>query len=205
MTSLRSSIRQSMIFENSLIGKPISHLFLDENNVPTFIPPCCNFIKLLYKSQGIFRVPGDQKMVDELTAILNYPETAIPPSASVHDVASFLKLWMISLPEPLIVPSVFNKYFGSDNDPASVLNVLWHLPEPNRKIFAYLVSMLKVVIDNSSFNQMTISNLALCFGNSLTQSTNGLARALPFTFFFNTSCSLLNESQSDFLVNLPPQ
>ena len=184
---------------NPIIGKPIEELLCDENNVPVFIPSCCSFIKLLIKTQGIFRIPGDQKMLDELGRILNFPFNSVPPCASVHDVASFLKLWLTSLPVPLIVPTVFNQYFTRDTDPHCVFDVLTHLPDRNRKTLAYLFSTIKMISDNSKFNQMTIGNLALCIGIALTQTAKGLSRSLPFSFFFTTCCRLFNEDHTDFV------
>ena len=161
----------------SLIGKPIEELILNSEGVPTFIPPVCEYLRLLAKAQGIFRVPGNQQMVDDLGILFNLPKCSVPPSATVHDVASFLKKWMISLPVPLISPPIFNEYFSStsqtDPDPLSIFNILMHLPEIQRKCLAYLFSTVKVILDNEKYNQMSMSNLALCVGNSLTQSMKG--------------------------------
>jgi len=182
---------------NSLIGCSLDSLHLDENLVPTFIPVVQEFISKFSSTVGVFRVSGNHKIISELHVLLNFKECSIPPCASVHDVAGFLKSWLKSLPEPLITPAVFNEFFIPDNE-ESVKEVISRLYITNRRVLAYVFRIIYDVYEKSSINQMTIPNISTCFQTSLTQESNGLEKHLPFKFFLLNSIQFLNPDGYDF-------
>ena len=182
----------------SLLKLDIESLYLTNEGVPTFLPIVCNYIKKFKTTVGVFRVSGNHNMIDELILILNCPECAIPPCASVHDVAGFLKLWLINLPEPIITPQIFNEYFIQD-DESSIIKILQNIKPINRKILALIFSTLLCILSNSNLNQMPISNLATCFQTSLTQDFLGLNYHFPFPFFLRTSLLYLNQEETEFI------
>ena len=112
---------------SSIYGKPLMDLILTPDGVPTFMPVVVDFLLSNSKCQGIFRKCGSEHAVQELGILFSCPQVAIPPSATVYDVGSFLKKWLRDLPEPLLTPIIANQYFRN-NDPSSVVCVLNILP-----------------------------------------------------------------------------
>lgn len=182
----------------SLLGLPLDQLCLNENGVPTFIPVCSEFMMNFSDVEGIFRKCGSHTIVTNLGKILNYPDVAIPPSASIHDVTSFIKLWLRELPEPLIPSDIFNQYFVLD-DRNSVITVIKMMPPINRKILAHLFAVVQLVTAQSAINHMTPVNMETCFVVSLVQNSIHYQRHLPFQFFFSTLAPYLNDLGNDFV------
>lgn len=181
----------------TLFKVPITDL-LKNNNLPVFIPIVTDFLMSFSGVVGIFRLCGNYTMVQDLGIIFNLPECAVPPCASVHDVASFIKQWLRDLPEPLIPPDLINNVFNPQ-DPLTAISLLRQLPEINRKCLASLFAVLSLVLAQKSKNQMGPANIATCFVGSLTQDSKGLTKHFAFTLFFDTCVPYLNEDGNDFI------
>ena len=141
-------------------------------------------------------------MVQKLGIVFNMPECAVPPSATVHDVSSFLKQWLRQLPEPLIPPNLINDNYDPSN-PNSVIPVLRQMPVTNRKCLASIFAVIYLVLQQKDTNQMGPSNIVTCFVRSLLQESKGLRKFLPFTAFFDKCVEYLNDLGDDF--NLPQE
>jgi hypothetical protein len=183
----------------TLLGIPIGDLHLNNDGVPTFLPVVCDFIVQERRSVGIFRLCGDHSFVQKLSVCLNSPSATIPSTASVHDIASFLKLWLRSLPQPLLTPTVVNKYFVP-GDPTSVDSVLRNLNPINRKSLALVFSTMQIVMDMSQINQMTFLNMVVCVNRSLFQNNKNLTPDFKFTQFFARCIELMNADGTDFIL-----
>jgi hypothetical protein len=181
----------------TLIGLPLQSLPLGTNGVPSFVPPICSQIISEAATVGIFRLCGNHLNVQELGVVLNFPNAAVPPGHSVHDVSGFLKLWLRSLPVPLLDPVVVSTHYVADQ-PQTVRQALKHLEPVPRKTAAYIFRAIQAVIDQSAVNQMSFANLAVCFLSSLLQNGKGLGAGFRFQEFFQESVALLNESGDDF-------
>ena len=183
--------------QKSLQGCPLQTLNLTDDGVPTFIPVITSFIKQFPSTVGVFRVNGNKSYIDDFYILFNHKQCAVPPCCMVHDVAGFLKNWLMTLPEPILIPSVFNEYFEEDVEP-TVDQVLIHLPDINRKILAYLFSCINVIYQNANQNQMNMANISTCFQTCLTQDSTLFKTHVPFRFFFLRAVTLLNETETDF-------
>jgi hypothetical protein len=181
----------------ALIGLPLESLHLNLEGVPAFLPVVCAYIRQFRSTVGLFRLSGNHVTVQELTVVLNFPQVSILPSATIHDVTSFLKFWIRALPVPIITPAAVNAHFVAGN-PDTVADVLMALADVNRKAIAVLFATLKSVLDEAAVNQMNWNNLAICFNTSLLQSGKDLTPGFKLTEFFHKAIELLNDEQTDF-------
>lgn len=188
--------------ERSLFNLPIKETPINEDMVPTFIPHICNFIEEFVSTVGIFRCSGNYTLLKEMSVVFNCMDVAIPPCASVHDVANFLKKWLMELPEPLLTPSIYNSRFRP-NDAESIRSILSDLHVINRKTYAYVIYIFDLVLKNSTQNQMSLYNLTSCFLPSLTQQTKDLHFGFPFPFIYKICYYLLNDDHNDFVLDRP--
>jgi hypothetical protein len=183
----------------SCIGAALESLYLNEDGVPSFIPVVCRYIVQNRETVGVFRLCGNHALVQELGIFLNFPRVSLPPSGGVHDAASFLKLWLRSLPSPLMTPTVINQYF-EQGSPNSASQVLKGLPALNRKCLAHIFWLIKQVVEKAAVNQMSFANMAICFTTSLLQNNRGLGPGFRFGEFFEKAVELLKPEGDDFAI-----
>ncbi|EAX95633.1 RhoGAP domain containing protein [Trichomonas vaginalis G3] len=181
----------------SLQGKPLQSLHLTEDGVPAFVPECTSFIKKFAKTVGVFRINGNKYYIEELYHVLNHKEVAIPPCCQVHDVSGFLKNWLMNIPEPILIPEVFNQYYVELRE-ESIYDVIKNLPQINRKCLAYIFSAINEVFINAHVNQMSMANISTCFQTCLTQDSTRFHNHVPFPKIFQPCVKILNETGSDF-------
>lgn len=186
----------------TLIKVPLQFLAL-EDDTPIFLPLIADFIKKHAKTKGVFRIPGNEKTVMDLNEQLAQHTPRISSQATVYDVISFLKLWLKSLPTPLIPPDVFNKYM-SPNDPTYPITVIKHLNPIARHCFAIIISIIHAVVQESQTNQMPFGSLSICFLTSLTQNNSGLKAWFPLKVFYDSLLPFVNEDLNDFELNNVP-
>jgi hypothetical protein len=137
--------------------------------------------------------------VQDLGKVFNLPQCPVPPYASVHDVASFLKQWLREAPAPLIPPSILNStYRPQDND--AIIEVLRALPPINRNTLAPIVGVVSCVLSNTALNQMTPANITTCLSSSFTQNDNGLSAPFYLVDFMTRAGVLLNETKDGFVL-----
>ncbi|KAI8836572.1 hypothetical protein BC829DRAFT_421680 [Chytridium lagenaria] len=143
------------------------------SSVPMILPFLIDAIMKLNgcRTEGIFRVPGDADMVNELRCRIekgNYDMSGIPDP---NVPSSLLKFWLRDLAEPLIPSDRYDACIkiGAEEsrpDAGSVgANIVMSLPDINRRVVLYLIKFLKVVGDpsNQPITRMTIANIAMVF------------------------------------------
>ena len=184
-----------------VFGKPLKDLVLGDSGAPLLLEVVFDEIAKSVDQEGIFRIPGNRSTVIDLGVLLSLPKCAVPPYANVHDVISFLKKWLLELPEPLIPPALINQNYNKD-DPTSITKIIKLLPEINRKTLFLIVSMLLLVLNNSEKNKMNMANLTTCFQTSLFKNNEGLDEGIPFSTFLIHCSSIINqETFSDFKLD----
>jgi hypothetical protein len=186
----------------SVYNLALNQLTLNEQQVPSFIPPVCSYIQEFSKCIGIFRQCGQHLLLQDLGIIFCQSSVAMPPCASVYDAAAFLKKWLRALPTPLVTPAVVNEFFNVA-DPDSVRVVLQHLSPTVRRTLAHMCTMIDSVVSNCDVNQMTFKNLAFCLFDNITQGSKNLNAPFPFHFFYQNAILLINETGTDFLLDNP--
>ena len=184
-----------------VFGKPLDKLYMGESGAPVLLEAVFDDIGKNIKTEGIFRKTGNRNTVNELGVLLSMPSCCIPPSASVHDTISFLKKWLLELPEPLISPQLINEYYDKNN-PKSISKIIKELPEVNRKSLFLIVSILLLVLNNAEYNKMNMPNLTTCFQTPLFKNNEGLREGIPFSTFLEHCSTIINqETFADFKID----
>jgi hypothetical protein len=183
----------------SLFGVALHSLRIIKSGVPTFVPPVCKSLIAHSTTVGVFRLCGNHLTVQKLGVLLNVANPILPSDATVHDLASFLKLWLRSLPDPLLTPIIVNTFYVP-GDPNSTHEILRHLDSTTRMTVAHIFSALAAIVKEANVNQMNMGNLAICFLTSLLQNGKGVDAGFKFQDFFEQSLGLLNEAQDDFIL-----
>jgi Rho GTPase-activating protein 17 len=100
-----------------------------------------------------------------------------PPIAheyqDVHVIASVLKAYLRSLPEPLLTYRFYADFMNIaqiTNDQqrkAAILNILHQLPEGNYNNLKYLMKFLSMLSEKSQQNKMSTQNIAIVMSPNL--------------------------------------
>jgi hypothetical protein len=185
--------------DETIFGRPLGQLPLTRDGVPSFLPGVSEFLRAKAATVGIFRLCGNHKIVQDLGRLFTLPECPVPPCASVHDLAAFLKKWLRELPEPLIPPLLLNVVYDPD-DSSTFVPLLNSLQIPARKSLALISGIVAAVLENQAVNQMGASNMITCFAGSFLQESKDLERPLHFHQFMTKCAECLNEKKDDFTV-----
>lgn len=191
--------------DNTIFEKEIHTLPVDDNGIPIFLPIIIDEIISKSSFTGIFRICGNYAIVQQMGKLALNNIAFIPPdNAGVYDFASFLKQWLMSLPEPILCPSVVNEFFKNGNK-ESVYETLLYMDPLNRKCVALIFRVIDSILSNSETNLMTFENLSVCFfGSFLQQMNNDLYKSdFDLHFFYETSMKIINEKGTDFNLVLP--
>ncbi|VDD90926.1 unnamed protein product [Enterobius vermicularis] len=139
------------------------------NRVPVFVKECIEYIEKEggLEAEGIYRVPGSQAQVAELESsfVVDGAIAFRIAKLPVNAVATALKNFLASLPEPLISYEMYNdllpclKYEQSEAL-ALIASKLEKWPEANQKTFLCLGAHLARVAQHADVNNMDIRNLA---------------------------------------------
>lgn len=100
-----------------------------------------------------------------------------PPIAheyqDVHVIASVLKAYLRSLPEPLLTYRFYAEFMNIaqiTNDQqrkAAILNIIHQLPEGNYNNLKYLMKFLSMLSEKSQQNKMSTQNIAIVMSPNL--------------------------------------
>lgn len=181
---------------DTIYGRDIHSLPQNDRGVPVFLPLVCDEIVRQANTRGIFRICGDHTIVQELGKAALSKDFWVP-RCSVHDLASFLKQWLRSLPRPILNPALINQLYcdGSEN---SILDILGVVDDVARKCIAIIFATVQIVVDQAAVNQMTFSNIEICFKPSFVQNGCGIMSRFNFKLFFDTCIKYMNPNGDDF-------
>ncbi|KAI9337364.1 hypothetical protein DFJ73DRAFT_849162 [Zopfochytrium polystomum] len=123
------------------------------------------------QTEGIFRVPGDIDMVNDLRVRVEKGNFDLAGISDPNVPSSLLKLWLRELADPLIPSDKYDLCIavghqeGSAKAGQAAVDILKSVPEINRKVALYVIKFLKVVADpaNHSYTRMTTANIAMVF------------------------------------------
>lgn len=188
-----------MTLTRTTIKIPIEYLPTTKQRLPQFLPLLTEFLHENICTEGLFRINGDKRQVLKLNEMLSQHIPQWPEGTSPHDAASFLKLWLIELPIPLIIPSVITAY-GSDDIQKSTKDILFHLPLVTRKCIAVVFYILQDLLDHSDQNHMDMGNMLTCIMPALTHNFRDLPPNFSFKGFFQAAIGMLNEDKTDFTL-----
>jgi hypothetical protein len=149
--------------------------------------------------QGLFRIPGNFELVRTLREQLNEGEQRIAANTNPHIVASLLKDWLRSLPEPVIPREFYDQCLNSASKPRDCIRLVEALPKTHALVLTYLISWLqKHMLDPATqkMTKMDVKSLAMVLTPCLMDesATEQLNDVVGVKFHFT--------QQIKFIVNL---
>jgi Rho GTPase-activating protein 17 len=124
-----------------------------------------------------------------------------PPIAheyqDVHVVASVLKAYLRSLPEPMLTYRFYSEFMevaqiaNDQHRKAAILNIIHQLPEGNYNNLKYLMKFLSKLSEKSQQNKMSTQNIAIVMSPNLLwpQNENDQNMAQQVSSRFMSICS----------------
>lgn len=135
------------------------------------------------RTEGIFRLSGAASHIRSVRQKLDLGEEVCfkvsnPECADIHVVAGVLKLWIRSLPDPLMTSTASPQFLkiasaltgsGYDEDEiiAQLRTIVHSLPNYNRYLLHHLISFFELISGFSDTNKMSPHNLAIVFAPNL--------------------------------------
>eukprot|EP00057_Strongylocentrotus_purpuratus_P018655 XP_011673129.1 PREDICTED: rho GTPase-activating protein 25 isoform X2 [Strongylocentrotus purpuratus] len=171
------------IFGQSLLDTLTSESTTTTKQIPSIIEQCVRFIKNhgMYE-EGIFRLPGRTNKVKELQDLFDIGEKPDfeELKADVHTIASLLKLYLRSLPEPVIPWQHYEHFFEAiklyeereEDGKAELIRELALLPRCNYNLMKYMCCFLHDVQKYEKYNRMGVLNLSTVFGPNMFRANN---------------------------------
>jgi hypothetical protein len=121
--------------------------------------------------EGVFRLPGNLRKVDEMAAEANRGGDAISGSV-MNDIASLLKKWFRDLPDPVVNVdslSLLKEAFETKD----YLGFVEKMPTAHRMTLMYLIGFMQKLVPSEEVTMMGPKNLAICFGPNIVQAEDG--------------------------------
>jgi len=163
----------------ALFGLSVQDAALKTNRmVPSFIAYIISLLKPSMKTEGIFRLPGSQNVINDLKA--RYQEGEEPTlDSDVPTLASLLKVYFRELATPIVPASDVGKFFEAAgvSDPikfsTALKDLVAKLPDPCRITLTHLIKFFKEVSTHSSVNKMDPANISIATAPSLIRAQSG--------------------------------
>ena len=171
--ALRTELEASRVF-----GVPLETLMGSGNErgreVPHILEDTINDLDARgLVHEGIFRISGGKRELEEIRDALDSGCPVDFSEYTVHTVAGSLKLWLRSLPEPLLTSALSDEFASATRgrSPADGVRrleaLIARLPRTNRACLTRLILLLARVAENSAENKMKSSNLSIVFSPPL--------------------------------------
>jgi hypothetical protein len=157
------------------------------------------------ETEGLFRLPGNLKKVDEMADETNRGRDAIS-AAPMNDIASLFKKWFRDLPDPVV-----------NQDSIPLLREAWDtkdykgfvdkLPRAHKLTLMYLIGFLQRLVKSEPVTKMGPKNMAIVFGPNIVQ-LNDNADASMIKLFADVAIefltTLVNEWDTSEIYPLNP-
>ncbi|NP_001038715.1 rho GTPase-activating protein 10 [Danio rerio] len=164
--------------------------------------------------QGLYRVVGVSSKVQKLLSLMiDEKSSDIDLSANedwdVKTITSALKLYLRSLPEPLMTYELYKEFIvpaksASPESRVQAIHCLVHkLPEKNRLVLSLVTKHLANVAANSKQNLMTVANLGVVFGPTLMRPQEETVAAIMDLKFQNIVVEILIEQHEKIFGDAP--
>lgn len=170
---IQNTSESSSLHDNLSECCPLSRCTPSEENfyVPLIVAKCTKIVETKgLNIVGIYRIPGNTAAISTLNELINrngLDEQTLTDSKwdDVNVVSSLLKLFIRSLPEPILPNELYGSFIEADKIPDQAqrfheLKVLIHrLPQHNYETLKHLIEHLTNVSSNASVNLMEPRNL----------------------------------------------
>uniref|UniRef100_A0AAQ5ZIQ0 Rho GTPase activating protein 10 n=1 Tax=Amphiprion ocellaris TaxID=80972 RepID=A0AAQ5ZIQ0_AMPOC len=162
--------------------------------------------------QGLYRVVGVSSKVQKLLSlmiVMKCLDLSTSEDWDVKTITSALKLYLRSLPEPLMTYGLYKEFIspakgGSPESRIQAVHCLVHkLPERNRLVLGLLMKHLANVAAHSKQNLMTVANLGVVFGPTLMRPQEETVAAIMDLKFQNIVVEILIEHHEKIFADAP--
>jgi len=131
------------------------------------------------RSEGIFRVPGDQTEMRGLRQLLNQggdTEQVLSNCQNLHSIAGLLKMYFRELRPPLLTFELYDDFIqcsadlgapSAVGDVSALRDLLSRLPEGHGPLLRHLIEFLAEVVGHGGESRMTAGNTAAVFAPNL--------------------------------------
>ena len=139
--------------------------------IPFFFAKAVKFLEESYlDTEGIYRMNGSQAKIETYVAAID--ENANIDFSEVHSTTGVVKLFMRSLPEPIMLFENQTALRAIASMPEasqveSMRSLVSKLPIPNYLLLAYMFAHLRKVLEHEETNKMNMRAISVCFGPSL--------------------------------------
>ncbi|GFY76952.1 stAR-related lipid transfer protein 13 [Trichonephila inaurata madagascariensis] len=130
--------------------------------------------KTALDSTGLFRKSGVRSRIQKLKSLNEtFSEKMSYEEQQAYDVADMLKQYFRELPEALLTNKLSETFISifqfvpEDLRLEAIRAALMLMPDENREVLQSLLEFLYEVCQHSGINQMTATNIAVCFAPSL--------------------------------------
>ncbi|XP_072927337.1 rho GTPase-activating protein 15 isoform X1 [Hemitrygon akajei] len=184
----------------------------EKATIPKFVQLCINAVeKRGLDADGVYRVSGNLAVIQKLRFIVDheravtsdgrylFPEERCqeeklnmddPEWEDIHVITGALKMFLRELPEPLFPFNAYEEFVtcikiqDPDERLATIKQLVWSLPEPNRDTMRTLFRHFQKVVEHTQWNRMTAQSLSIVFGPTLLRSERE-ALGLPFLMVYH--------------------
>uniref|UniRef100_A0A672Z1M0 Rho GTPase activating protein 10 n=1 Tax=Sphaeramia orbicularis TaxID=375764 RepID=A0A672Z1M0_9TELE len=174
----------------------------------------CHYYLSGINDQGLYRVVGVSSKVQKLLSLMideksNDVDLSASEDWDVKTITSALKLYLRSLPEPLMTYGLYKEFIspakgGSPESRIQAVHCLVHqLPEKNRQVLGLLMKHLANVAAHSKQNLMTVANLGVVFGPTLMRPQEETVAAIMDLKFQNIVVEILIEHNEKIFADAP--
>ncbi|KAG8196175.1 hypothetical protein JTE90_007904 [Oedothorax gibbosus] len=151
------------------------HLRLSKREIAIVIESCiCWILESAIEEEGLFRIGGSMIKIKKIKSAFDAGfHHLLEEERDPHNVAGILKLYLRTLPEPLLTYHLYDQWMEAAVEPDhdTRLKALWSvvnsLPETHFKNLRYLIKFLSRLCQNSDLNKMSIQNVAIVIGPNL--------------------------------------
>jgi hypothetical protein len=149
------------------------HLEQTSTVVPKILEFCCEVIEQNGVTDGVYRLSGQSSHI--VTLKREFEGGKVPDKAhknDVHAVASLIKLYFRSLPEPLLTFELYSKFLQAAQlslryQLSSLRRLVYMLPKPHLNTLTPLMKHLQKLTQFHKLTGMTSRNLAIVWAPNL--------------------------------------
>jgi len=153
------------------------------------------------KHEGIFRLPGNMRRVDEMVIAANNGDDVLG-DAPLDDIASLMKRWFRDFADPIVPYSLIDNLMDASASNRFV-EFAAGLPSINSLTLAYLIGFLQEMSKYESETRMGVSNLAMVFGPNVVQTQDDRVSKAIIDVGKSFLTELINKWDVSLLYPLP--
>eukprot|EP00252_Welwitschia_mirabilis_P004809 TRINITY_DN15116_c0_g1_i1.p1 TRINITY_DN15116_c0_g1~~TRINITY_DN15116_c0_g1_i1.p1 ORF type:complete len:396 (+),score=85.92 TRINITY_DN15116_c0_g1_i1:622-1809(+) len=157
---------QRGVTSNDVFGVPIETVVRRQKStrpIPYVLIRCADFIVMSgLATEFIFKIEGDKRVIQALVSLFNEDWNApLPEGASPIDVAALIKVYLWSLPEPLIPVYMYNDIKSAKGNVNQLRSILKRLPNVNHATLELITALLQKISQTYILNKMDARSLAI--------------------------------------------